>query len=337
MAVWVQSTLAPRATCIASSPKVSDNMQAKHLKRGHRAPRFLAVADGGGTGTRLRLYSIEGTLLGQSEAGPSALGLGPAKAWLPLTAALDAAAAAAGLSAPQWSDVALGIGLSGAESVPLSEGFLAVQPGLSLLALDNDGVCTVLGAHGGSPGVVVAAGTGTVGVALRPDGSRQLASGWGWRWGDEGGGAWLGLRAISHAQQAVDGRARTGALAHAILTRCGASRPALSGWCQAAGQTEFASLAPLVFDASRAGDPVARRLLFDAVRALAQVARALDPRGRLPLTFAGSIGKRLASRMPTGLARRCVEAQGDAMDGAMHLLRHALNLPHLARQPQLDA
>lgn len=295
---------------------------AQHQLRGPTAPEYLIAVDGGGSGTRLRLHALDGGRLGEGSAGPSALSLGPAQAWGPIAAALQQAASQAGIATPEWGELAMGLGLAGANGREPAAAFLAAQPGLALIALDNDGITTVLGAHGGWPGAVIAAGTGTVGMALRADGSRQMVSGWGFRWGDEGSGSWLGLQAMAIAQQSLDGRRRPGALARAVWSACGgADRSALLAWCKTAGATEAASLAPLVF-AAAADDAQAERLLTQAAQALGQVAAALD--ARLPLALAGSIGLRLAERLPSRVQQRLVGAQGDAVDGALYLLRRSL-------------
>ncbi len=304
----------------AGASTLRATMHALHLLRGPAAanPSFLATVDGGGTGTRLRLFAPDGRLVGEGEAGPSALSLGATTAWAAIEAALQQAMG----GALDWSGIALGIGVSGAATHALAQPFVEAQPGLALLALDNDGLTTVLGAHAGKPGAVVAAGTGTVGMAWRADGSRQLVSGWGWRFGDEGSGAWLGRSAVALAQQAMDGRARTGRLAKAIWAHCGIDRTALSAWCRDADATACAALARYVFEVD---DPAARRLLAQAAKALGQVARALD--AKLPLAMAGSIGLRLADALPAAQRCRLVPAQGSSLDGALHLLRHHLGAP----------
>lgn len=286
-------------------------------------PRYLLGVDGGGTGTRLRLCDRAGRLLGQGEAGPSALGQGTAQAWRHIRQALAQAARQAGIEPPEPRDCAIGLGLSGANVTAQVEQFLAEQPGYAQLVLDSDGFTTVLGAHGGAPGAVLAAGTGTVGEALRRDGSRVCISGWGWIVGDEGSGAWLGLKAMRHAQQALDGRAPAGALARAVWAVAGATREALLAWCAAAGQQGYASLAPLVFE--QAGDDaVAAGFVAEAVAELEKLAHALDPEASLPLALAGSIAQRLAPRFSAALRARLVAPQGDSADGALHLIRTAL-------------
>jgi len=104
--------------------------------------------------------------------------------------------------------------------------------------------------------------------------------------------------------------------------RC-AKRNMRLAWCEKAGQHAYAGLAPLVFD-TEAADTRAAQLLNDAARALGGIALALDPDGRLPLVVSGSIGGRLQLRLTPSIRARLVEPAGDAVDGALHLIRARL-------------
>jgi len=285
---------------------------------------WLLGVDGGGTGTRVRLADRSGQTLGQGEAGPSALGQGADQAWRNIQLAADQAAKAAGLAAFDPAQCAIGLGLSGISLKEPVQQFLANQPGYALLALDGDGWTTMLGAHAGAPGAVLAAGTGTVGEALRRDGSRAFVSGWGWVTGDEGSGAWLGLKAIRHAEQAFDGRTAATPLANAVLARVGQTRGDIVGWNAQAGQAGFAALAPLVFDAAEAGDATAEGFLAEAVTELEKLVHAMDPQGDLPVCLSGSIALRLAPRFSAALRARIQPAQGDSAQGGLHLVRNEL-------------
>jgi glucosamine kinase len=171
--------------------------------------------------------------------------------------------------------------------------------------------------------VIVVAGTGSVGEVLRSDGSRLAVGGWGFPVGDEGSGAWLGLHAMRLAHQSIDARVPAGPLARAVFALAGETRERLLAWCEHAGQHEYAQLAPLVFEAE-ASDNAAKHLLDVAARALEALAVALDPQGQLPLAVVGSIAVRLAARFSPSMRNRCVAAQGDAAEGALHLIRAAL-------------
>ena len=288
------------------------------------APRYLIGVDGGGTGTRAWLADAGGQRLGQGNAGASALSQGAAQAWLHVWQAVERAFADAGLPPADTAQCALGLGLAGAGSAGRRAEFMAGAPVCAAVALDTDAAAARWGAHAGRPGAILIAGTGSVGEALSADGRRVLVGGWGFGVGDEGSGAWIGQRALQHAQQALDGRATAGALARAVWAETGADRPALIGWSQGATAARVAPLARLVFSAEPA-DAAARCILDDAAGELARLAHALDPTGALPVAVCGSVGQRLAPRLPAPLRARCIEPAADAAQGALWMLQAHLN------------
>lgn len=136
--------------------------------------------------------------------------------------------AAAGLPRPGNEALAVGIGIAGANHAPWAAAFVALQPHFGVLVVDNDAVTTLLGAHEGRPGAVLAVGTGSVGAALRADGVWRLVGGWGFPTGDEGSGAWLGQRALAHLQHVVDGRLPSSDFAAGAVRRAGRAAATLS-------------------------------------------------------------------------------------------------------------
>lgn len=279
-----------------------------------RAARWYVGIDGGGTSTRAVVADAQGQVLGRGEAGASALGQGAEQAWRHIAAAI----AQAGIAGLRLQDCALGLGLSGTGVPAQLQAFVAADPGVARFTLVTDGLAALLGAHGGQPGALLIAGTGSVAEALLPDGSRRLVGGWGWQIGDEGSGAWLGQQAMKLAQAAFDGRAPAGALVQAVWAQAGASREAMLAFCAQAGQGGYAGLAPLVFE-HEAADPAAAALLAAAARALDSLAEALHP--TLPLALAGSIALRLADRLSPAVQARRVPPQGDAASGALWLIQ----------------
>lgn len=285
-------------------------------------PHYLIGIDGGGSGTRARLQDRQGRLLGQGQAGPSGLSNAGALAWDHVLEAIAQAFGQAGLPTAPPGDCAIGIGLAGAGSATRAEAFRRQAPAFAALALDSDAAAALLGAFAGRPGLLIAAGTGSVAMLQTPEGSRRLAGGWGFGVGDEGSGAWLGQQAVRLAQQALDGRAAAGALAHAVWQVTGSDRTSLLNWVRLAGQAEHAALAPSVF-ALAGDDPAAARLLDQAAGELAALAQALDPAAALPVVISGSLGRRLQALMPAELQARCVAPVGDAAQGALLLLSEA--------------
>ena len=285
--------------------------------------RYVIGIDGGGTGTRARLTRADGEVLGFAQAGPSALGQGVQQAWNNVSQAIDQSFRIANVHAWGPEECAVGLGLAGAIVAAHNRDFMQAANRFAEIELANDGYTALLGAHAGRPGALVAAGTGSIGEALRDDGQHVSVGGWGYPVGDEGSGAWLGMRAMREAQHATDGRGAAGPLVRAIWAVAGNSREALLAWCERAGQHAYAGLAPFVFD-SEAADARAAQLLNDAARALDSIALALDPDGRLPLVVSGSIGQRLQPRLAPSIRARLVEPLGDAVDGALRLVRARL-------------
>jgi glucosamine kinase len=96
----------------------------------------------------------------------------------------------------------------------------------------------------------------------------------------------------------------------------------VAAWCAAAGQAQYAALAPRVFDCEGT-DPQARDIIGRALQALQALADAADPTAALPLVLTGSVALRLADRFSPSLLARRAAAQGDATSGAIELARRA--------------
>ena len=196
------------------------------------------------------------------------------------------------------------------------------QAPLGALAVESDAT-TVVGAHGGAPGLIVALGTGSIAAALDAAGACRIAGGFGFPSGDEASGAWLGVRALAYAQQALDGRVPCDAFASALLAETGAQdRDALVQWSCDANQTVYARLAPIVF-AHRA-HPVAAALIAQAGDEIGKMIDALDPQHALPVALCGGLADALALAVPARHAGRLRALLDDSAHGALRLALQAL-------------
>jgi len=278
---------------------------------------WLIGVDGGGTGTRVALGNAQGAELARAAAGPSGLGLGIARAWESIGAACRGAFEQAGL-AFDWSRCVLGCGLAGVNNRDWLTAFREAAPPVAGLAVESDAYTTLLGAHAGEPGVIVALGTGSVAAVLDGAGAWRLAGGFGFPSGDEASGAWFGLRAIVWAQRALDGRAPLDGFAQALLAHTGATdRESLTVWLCAANQTAYASLAPVVL--AHREHPFAATLLTEAGEAIAQLIDALDPGAALPVALSGGLGQVLRDWVPEAMRRRLRAPLADSASGALRL------------------
>ncbi len=285
---------------------------------------YLIGVDGGGTGTRVRLADSQGIELAQASAGPSALSHGIPNAWTTILSAIGEACALADIGSPPLSSMAIGLGLAGVHNKDWAAQFVAADPGFAALVLDTDGFSTLMGAHGGQPGAIVAIGTGSVGEAMRTDGAKVEVGGWGFPAGDEASGAWMGLRALNHIEQVLDGRVPGGNFARDVIAACGGGRDAVQIWLGRANQTAYASLARFVV-LHGDSDPVARAILEHAGREVASIAHALDPESCLPLALCGGLGEVLLAWLPEATRARCLPPQGDSAQGALRMIQLHLN------------
>ncbi|KVA20263.1 ATPase [Burkholderia cepacia] len=282
---------------------------------------FAIGIDGGGTGTRAVLADRHGRELAQGRGGPSGLGLGIERAWASIGAACADAFTRAGL-AFDWPQCALGCGIAGVNNAAWLAAFRAQAP-LSALAVESDAYTTVVGAHGGAPGLIVALGTGSIAAALDAAGACRIAGGFGFPSGDEASGAWLGVRALAYAQQALDGRVPRDAFANALLAETGAQdRDALVQWSCDANQTIYARLAPIVF--AHRSHPVAGALIAQAGDEIGKMIDALDPQQALPVALCGGLADALAPAVPARHAARLRAPLDDSAHGALRLALQAL-------------
>ncbi|MDO8439528.1 MAG: BadF/BadG/BcrA/BcrD ATPase family protein [Telluria sp.] len=280
---------------------------------------YLIGVDGGGTGTRVRLARADGAPLSQGLSGPSGLAHGIAQAWASIDDAVAKAFAAIGVASPAIGSAAIGLGLAGVHNRQWAAQFEQANPGYAALRLATDGFTTLVGAHQGQPGTIVAIGTGSVGQALLADGTEIEVGGWGFPAGDEASGGWIGLRAINYIEQVLDGRKPASAFADALMAACGNERDAVQVWLASATQTSYAQLAPIVI-AHASGNSIARGFLIEAGLEVASIARALDPSGLLPLALCGGLGAPLREFLPAELLARSVTPHGDAASGALRMI-----------------
>jgi N-acetylglucosamine kinase-like BadF-type ATPase len=189
------------------------------------------------------------------------------------------------------------------------------------------------GAHGGEPGVVVVAGTGSVCYGQNSAGSEARAGGWGPLFGDEGSGYELGLRCLRALAYEVDGGRQAGGLAEAFLLRWPELGNDLRAWLRgvyrlAWGREEIAGLAAKALRLAEAGDEFVRLLIAAAAHELADQARLVEQKlaePGLPVAFHGGLMRSSYHRIVWGqlavrrTTLRPVEARHSPLHGALLL------------------
>jgi N-acetylglucosamine kinase len=139
----------------------------------------------------------------------------------------------------------------------------------------HDARIALAGATGGEPGVVVIAGTGSIAFGENAAGETARAGGWGYIFGDEGGGFDIVRQALRAVLSEHEGWGPRTALTPALLEATGTAnanetlhRLYTPDW----PKSRVAALAPLVDRITAAGDPVAVAILNNAAHHLAMLA-----------------------------------------------------------------
>lgn len=144
-------------------------------------------------------------------------------------------------------------------------------PGVSIF-VTNDGLIALTGATNGKPGIITIGGTGQISFGRNSSGQTARAGGWGYIFGDEGGGFDLTRQALRAALRHEEGWGPPTTLTQLLLEETGATsmndllhRFYTTDW----PRPKIASLSRLVDQAALSGDPIAQDLLHAAAQQLA--------------------------------------------------------------------
>ena len=153
--------------------------------------------------------------------------------------------------------------------------------------------------------------------------------GWGFTHDDEGGGAWLGLQAVKITLQALDGRLPLSSLANLVYARFEDNLEQFVSWTNQANSTAFAELAPIVIQQCQAGDPVALKIMEEAVSAVNRLGDTLhaaqpDQARILPCSLIGGIAPFMEPMLCDTLRARLSPCQLTPDAGAILLVRDYL-------------
>jgi N-acetylglucosamine kinase-like BadF-type ATPase len=270
-------------------------------------PILLGI-DAGGTKTECVALRV-GDGCGSVALGPGSnyqsTGIAAAEAtWREL---IGRCAAELGATGPQ-AVAAAGLGIAGfdrpKDEAAIRSAFQRIFPHAPPMELVNDAYLVLRAGTDDGIGVAVISGTGCNAMGTAPDGRRFRVGGIGPEFGYLGSASDIGVEALRAAFRSQDDRGPQTALVEMLVSRLALDRlDDLVDWFIAdeappeeAGEKAFHTgmLAPLVFEAAAAGDPVSIAILEWAGRELGlstrAVARNLFARdAAFPLVMGGSV------------------------------------------------
>jgi N-acetylglucosamine kinase-like BadF-type ATPase len=284
---------------------------------------FYLGVDGGQTGTMAVIADSSGKICGWANAGPCnhvTAGEGRAKFLRVMRECLSHAAAMAGMN-PEWPVFrAACLGMSGGPED--KAGLLAELFEAKDLLVTHDAKIALAGATCGAPGIVVIAGTGSVAFGENAQAETARVGGWGYIFGDEGGGFDIVRHAIRAALGEHEGWGPRTALTPALLEATGtrdANETLHAFYTAEWPRSRVAGLAPVVDQIAEAGDPVALDIVQRAALQLAMLAGTVRrelwsaPPGDLRVAWVGGV---FNSRLLLERFRMLVELEGSATAAA---------------------
>ncbi len=299
----------------------------------------LLGIDCGGSHTAVVVGDRQGRVMTRAEGPGSAMRPGgAARSAAVIQDVARRAAAQAKISLP--ASVAL-VGAAGAGRAPeqkeLADALTAAGVA-ERVDVRSDIEIALAAAFGENPGILINAGTGSIAYARTEDGRFHRAGGYGWQLGDEGGGYWLGRRALAAAARANDGLEESSTLLERLLVALGLRTfDDLIRWTATATPAQVAALAPHVLNAAREGETVAQRIVADGAVELSQLVKVLTGQfsGAEPIKMAttGGLlrpGSPLLAALRLGLAQDLPRARlsesGSSVDAPVGALRLAAKL-----------
>lgn len=269
-------------------------------RRSPQMRRLVVGVDGGGTTTRAAILDEQNRVLAEGHAGPSnPLRVGIASAASAVREAIDKACSEASIH--RHDLLAAAIGLAGVRRQDIRDRMREklgdCLKEIKSIELLTDGEIALYGATGGSPGLVVIAGTGSICCGRNAQGKHACAGGWGPIVGDEGGASWIARKALQAVAHATDARGPKTALTAAALSYFKiAAAEDLSTAIYAPSMTNdrLAGFGKQVVRVAQAGDEVAQDILRKAGQHLGIAANAVIRKLRMeneefPVAYVGGV------------------------------------------------
>jgi N-acetylglucosamine kinase-like BadF-type ATPase len=305
-------------------------------------PQYFLGVDGGQSSTTALIGDATGRVIGIGRGGPCNH-VSAEEARARFTSAVGGCVTQACQAAGLGGEVEYVTACYGFSGGPADKDSLVAEmfrAGKRLVT--HDAYIALCGAHAGAPGVITIAGTGSISFGRGAEGRLMRAGGWGYVFGDEGGGFDLTRQALRAALRADEGWGPKTLLRDALVKATGA-QDANDLMHRFYGgkltRPQMASLSRLVDKAALAGDVVADGILSEAAQQLAGITLAVrkktfGEKECAPVAYIGGVfhSARLLKRFTTllerdGLASVAPPKHGPAAGALLEAYRMAgLNL-----------
>jgi len=233
---------------------------------------FLGV-DGGQSSTTALVGDEAGRVVGVGRGGPCNH-VGKAEGRQRFLRALGSCLHEAGFEGAEFEAACLGFSGGAADK----EAYVRESVKAKRTVVTHDAFVALVGATAGEPGVVAIAGTGSMAFGRNREGKTARAGGWGYLFGDEGGGFDLVRQGLRAALRDEEGWGRKTALRDALVSSAGATSAndlLHRFYTDEYPRERVAAFSKRVDRVARDGDAVAQEILLMAAQQLATMVSAV--------------------------------------------------------------
>ena len=257
---------------------------------------FIGI-DGGGSRSRLVAINENNEVIARCEGGATNINAETYEGvFANIQNLLDKFCIVAGTSLEYCQSLCIGsAGASTGENATLLEKIFRSIGVKSRIKVINDAELVLMAATKEEPGLIIIAGTGSVGYAIDREGVTHRAGGWGHLIDDGGSGYRIGMDAIEAALKDLDGRGAKTILTAMVTEFFNQADPVqILGYIygETFHKSKIAKIAMLVEEAANQGDSVANAIEVKAANDLITLAYALIHRAQLfahTIVLSGSI------------------------------------------------
>jgi len=278
--------------------------------------QYSIGVDGGGTRCRVRLRNKDGVELAYAEGGSANVHSDPEGALATLRETLNQVFHSASLTEQDRSKTALGLGLAGIVSSADSSRLQSSLAGYGFVTAASDATAACFGAHHGSEGGLIIAGTGSAGLA-HINGKITAIGGRGFAIGDEGSAARIGWEALRQSLLAADDLRDHSKMTRQIMKRFDNDPTTVTRWTATARSADYGALAPIVFGHAEKGDAIALPIIRQAAREILNLHAALQRLGCERISLVGGLADPLKPWIELQMPYPFVPPLHDAADGAI--------------------
>lgn len=274
---------------------------------------FMGI-DGGGTGCRAVVADQYGTVLGSASGGPANIVTCFDGALDNIVQTAGSALSAANTPRADLADIAVVVGVAGANVSDARERLFANLP-FHRCSVENDSTIAMHGALGREDGIVVTIGTGSIFVIKEQQRIRTIG-GWGNVVSDQASGVWLGRRLLHDTLLCFDGIYPASPLYQQTMAEFNNSAETIVSFAKEAKPAQFATFAKTVMDHADKQDSLATRIVHAAVADIKLILTSINNQS-LPVCLLGGLGGRYLNYLPQEIKHRLRKPDSDAVSGAL--------------------